>query len=1020
MDGNMKAEQKINLACKLKEATKIQGVKTMRKTAMLTMALAAFIAASAMGIELDVPFKAQVLPGTWGPYPTADSRNCGPASVLMATAYHLGFVPTEQQIKDLNDWMFSVGIITDVRNYNGDYTDATDLIRIAKEYFGFNEATKYNNNDLDLLRQALSDNNPIIVGVKLNMSTTLAGHFMLLVGITDTEVIVNDPGHTAGSKVPYPIAQFQASWETQNYCSVIINSQAGWDNFHKFGERHFPAGAIIAADTNADGSLNGEDFWLIENSRRRKIMTAAVMKSWNRTFGEAVQVRPEELENYPLGADLLYRPGTIVEYENTYHYIRPTVSGGLARNDATLFALQSAGFHQEKFVSAQAGDDDSAALSAIPSAGSLIAPVPTAMPGVLVKGSGPEIYCLKLHADGKIYRQHVYSEKVFQNQFGSYYPNISEVDYVSVSDFLLYACPGWPEPLGFGDGAIIRLADELAASGLTFPAGTGFMVSDGVLRRMEPDLDTRLAFMGYNPAAVLDVPAAQVWPRIVADSLADGNSTFEIAGGSGGGQALPSSIQISLAQTIWQVLTSSENTGSYVSARVFDQDGNEMAGQRVLFVSDSVFPDYVFTVSADNGSCLAWSLGQAEVWAELYDNREIRSERISVSVVESLPETPPPPVVLPEATGLRITDGLRPTSYPLRYLAGSAPSVEGGLKNVSNEPITFAGPAMLLFRVSDGAWLDFGGYPVEPKTWAPGQGAGPNYYLGGCYIWDPGDYYLALGVKINGQWHLVSQTEANGQNKLYFHIIDPADVKAELQKHSFVCLIGQPRENDDLLIRTWIKNAGDLAISAPFDVIVSLAGGQSQTRPLAGLATDEYVRIDCNFGQQPAGTYKFDLFIDSGSAVPEYNKGDNTDSLLVEVAPALWPDLVIADFAPTSPEFTGSEPVCLAGAVSNQGLGLSEPCQLALFLPDGTVIETAEIPGLAAGEYYDFSVFIDADLPDGTSLISALADSNGVVAESDEGNNGAECSVVIAELALPLVHIPFGCRGKTSKPDDGK
>jgi len=28
--------------------------------------------------------------------------------------------------------------------------------------------------------------------------------------------------------------------------------------------------------------------------------------------------------------------------------------------------------------------------------------------------------------------------------------------------------------------------------------------------------------------------------------------------------------------------------------------------------------------------------------------------------------------------------------------------------------------------------------------------------------------------------------------------------------------------------------------------------------------------------------------------------------------------------------------------------------------------------------------------------------------------------VVIAELALPLVHIPFGCRGKTSKPDGDK
>ena len=191
--------------------------------ALATLALF-YVSAFAYG-ALNVPFKAQVPPPDSGDW--SQTKNCGPTSVLMVAAYHLQFIPTSQHIKDLDDWMVVKGIITSVNNYNGDDTSGDDLLRIAKEYYGFQEVTKYNANDVNFLIQALSNGNPVIVGVNINLDLNKAGHFMVLVGMTDTNVIVKDPGHADGADKSYPISTFLASWATQTYCSIIIDGSAG-------------------------------------------------------------------------------------------------------------------------------------------------------------------------------------------------------------------------------------------------------------------------------------------------------------------------------------------------------------------------------------------------------------------------------------------------------------------------------------------------------------------------------------------------------------------------------------------------------------------------------------------------------------------------------------------------------------------------------------------------------------------------------------------------------------------------
>ena len=226
-------------------------MKTLQVVKSLTVLMLVIFTIASYGVELDVPFKAQVPPGNWD-----FTKNCGPTSILMVAAYHLGFTPTEQYIKDLDDWMVVEGIIPSINSYNAHTTDGDDLVQIAQEYYGFQQVAKTNSSSISYLRQVLLDDNSVIVGVRLNMVnyvTNNNGHFMVLTGIVDDngdgvddKVFVNDPGHfetNGGHHKDYPISTFLASWATQSYCSIIIDSSAGRSN-------------IIAQ--KVDGSVNPE------------------------------------------------------------------------------------------------------------------------------------------------------------------------------------------------------------------------------------------------------------------------------------------------------------------------------------------------------------------------------------------------------------------------------------------------------------------------------------------------------------------------------------------------------------------------------------------------------------------------------------------------------------------------------------------------------------------------------------------------------------------------------------------
>ncbi|MDM8523690.1 C39 family peptidase [Desulfococcaceae bacterium HSG8] len=171
--------------------------------------------------NLNIPFISQVPPGDWN-----NTKNCGQTCCAMIFAYYNGTVPTEQDIKKIDDWMYE-NYGDSVNNYNGSYTTVDKLAKLAKDYGGFQNSEARRQWNMSDLQNELDNDHPVIVAIRLNMETTGIGHFMVLRGMDDNYVYVNDPGKSLasghGKNKRYTRTEFSDSWNTQNKACVTIH-----------------------------------------------------------------------------------------------------------------------------------------------------------------------------------------------------------------------------------------------------------------------------------------------------------------------------------------------------------------------------------------------------------------------------------------------------------------------------------------------------------------------------------------------------------------------------------------------------------------------------------------------------------------------------------------------------------------------------------------------------------------------------------------------------------------------------
>jgi hypothetical protein len=181
-------------------------------------------------------------------FPTPSSpvdANCGPTSVLMLASKYSGATPAADQISQMDDWlqlMFATSWFYMVNNGKGSGTEPPELTSLARNFFGLSNSNSFSGWTLGQLRQELAQGFPVIVRVRPQMVANYPdAHYMVLLGMDDQFVYVNDPGRGLGADRKYKLQDFiaswarTASWDGKNNEGITIHSSSPSmnDNFNE-------------------------------------------------------------------------------------------------------------------------------------------------------------------------------------------------------------------------------------------------------------------------------------------------------------------------------------------------------------------------------------------------------------------------------------------------------------------------------------------------------------------------------------------------------------------------------------------------------------------------------------------------------------------------------------------------------------------------------------------------------------------------------------------------------------------
>jgi len=151
---------------------------------------------------LDVPIRTQLDPAN-GPNGT---HYCAPTCLAMVLEYHGIKLSTKEVAKLCN---------TDTKGTT--YSD--DMLNAAKK-LGLNGSFAGGGANIDWLKSTTASGIPVIVYVDTRSYGMADGHCMVVTGVKDGYVYVNDPW--TGKQLRYGTAAFNAIWTTRSYYGVVV------------------------------------------------------------------------------------------------------------------------------------------------------------------------------------------------------------------------------------------------------------------------------------------------------------------------------------------------------------------------------------------------------------------------------------------------------------------------------------------------------------------------------------------------------------------------------------------------------------------------------------------------------------------------------------------------------------------------------------------------------------------------------------------------------------------------------
>ncbi|WP_406631170.1 CARDB domain-containing protein [Amycolatopsis sp. WGS_07] len=210
-----------------------------------------------------------------------------------------------------------------------------------------------------------------------------------------------------------------------------------------------------------------------------------------------------------------------------------------------------------------------------------------------------------------------------------------------------------------------------------------------------------------------------------------------------------------------------------------------------------------------------------------------------------------------------------------------------------------------------------------------------------------------------------------------------------------------PTETSDLSVAATVRNAGTAAAAAT-TVNVSLGGTVVGNAPVGPLAAGASTTVTVKAGKRPQGSYRVAATVDPANTVLEQDETNNTYTAPTQlvIAQAPGPDLEVTGITSNPPNPAVGAAVTFTVAVHNRGT--SGAGASTTRLTAGATTLNAETPAIAAGATEN--VAMPGTWTAANATLTATADANDTVEETNEANNGLSRAMVVGRgAAVPYV-----------------
>ncbi|MBE1577603.1 CARDB domain-containing protein [Amycolatopsis roodepoortensis] len=212
-----------------------------------------------------------------------------------------------------------------------------------------------------------------------------------------------------------------------------------------------------------------------------------------------------------------------------------------------------------------------------------------------------------------------------------------------------------------------------------------------------------------------------------------------------------------------------------------------------------------------------------------------------------------------------------------------------------------------------------------------------------------------------------------------------------------------PTETSRLAVSATVKNTGT-ANAAATTVNVSLGGTVVGDAAVRALAAGESATVTVDAGTRPQGTYTVAATADPAGTVAEQDETNNTytspTSLVVAQAPG--PDLEVIGITSNPPNPAAGSAVSFTVAVRNRGTSAAGTSVTRLAV-GGTTL-TGATGAIEAGATANVAISGTWTAADGGATLTATADADGTVTETNESNNSLSRAIVVGRgAAVPYV-----------------